>query len=356
MRIVLDARMYGLENAGIGRYEINLIRSLVKLDKKNHYLILLRQKYFNSLSFENKNFEKILADYPHYSWQEQIFLPIQLIKLRPDLVHFLHFNLPVFYPGKFVVTIHDLIKHESRGLLTTTRRPWFYWFRYIVYRTLVWWVIKRAKQIITPSRFWKDKINPRKTVVVYEGVDSSLQGLRVQKFKKKGRYLLCVGQLYPHKNVILAVKAAKEVKIKLKIACSRNVFAERFEKQVRDLEAEEWVEMLGFVSDEKLKALYQNALVFVFPSRLEGFGLTGLEAMANGCPVVAAQASCLPEIYGTAAVYFEPNKAESLIGAIKAAIANREKLIKLGRKQVKKYNWEKTARETIEIYENCFSL
>jgi glycosyltransferase involved in cell wall biosynthesis len=359
MKIAIDARMYGLENAGIGRYVISLINHISHFDQLNQYYILLRKKYFEKIRFVQKNFEKILADYPHYSWQEQVFLPIQLIKLKPDLVHFLHFNLPVLYPGRFVVTIHDLTKHQSRGSTTTSRKAWLYWLKYGVYRLLILGVIKRAWRIITPSHFWRKKIDKKKTVVIYEGVDDKLKikNLKLKIADKSGSsYLLYVGQLYPHKNVITAVKAAKQLKIKLKIACSRNVFTERFAKEVKRINAASWVEMLGFVPDEKLRELYQEALVFVFPSLCEGFGLPGLEAMACGCPVVAARASCLPEIYGEAAVYFEPQKVKSLVEAIKVAVKNQEKLKKLGWQQVKKYSWEKAAQETIKLYESSSSL
>jgi glycosyltransferase involved in cell wall biosynthesis len=359
MKIVIDARMYGLENAGIGRYVINLIDHIGRFDQLNRYYILLRKRYFDKIRFVQKNFEKVLADYPHYSWQEQVFLPIQLIKLKPDLVHFLHFNLPLLYPGRFVVTIHDLTKHQSRGSTTTSRKAWFYWLKYGVYRLLILGVIKRAWKIITPSHFWREKIDKKKTVVIYEGVDDKLKikNLKLKiADKNESSYLLYVGQLYPHKNVITAVKAAKELKIKLKIACSRNVFSQRFERQVKELGGGKWVEMLGFVPDEKLRKLYQGALVFVFPSLYEGFGLPGLEAMTCGCPVVAARASCLPEIYGKAAVYFEPKKVKALIEAIKVAVKNREKLKKLGQQQVKKYSWKKAAQETIKLYESSSSL
>ena len=181
MRIVVDARLYGLENAGIGRYIINLINQIENLDKENKYFILLRKKYFEQLEFKNKNFKKILADYPHYSFKEQIFLPLQLFKVKPDLVHFPHFNVPIFWWGKYVVTIHDLIKHQSRGPQTTTRQPIFYWFKYLNYKILVWLAVKRAVKIITPSNYWKEELMRRyslpaeKIVVTYEGIDKKYQ-------------------------------------------------------------------------------------------------------------------------------------------------------------------------------------
>jgi glycosyltransferase involved in cell wall biosynthesis len=146
------------------------------------------------------------------------------------------------------------------------------------------------------------------------------------------------------------------MKIKLKIVCSRNVFTKRFERKIKEIGAQEWVELLGFVADEKLKKLYCEALVFVWPSLLEGFGLPPLEAMANNCPVVSSEASCNREIYGEAAIYFEPENWKDLVRAIGVAVRRRERLRKLGQRQVEKYSWERAAEETRKIYESRTGL
>lgn len=161
-------------------------------------------------------------------------------------------------------------------------------------------------------------------------------------------YLLYVGNLYPHKNISVLIQAAEKLKLKLKIVCARNVFKSRLPKS-------EYVEYLGRISDEELVHLYKSALCFVFPSKIEGFGLTGLEAMALGCPVVAANASCLPEIYEEAALYFNPDDVNDLVS--KMTLVNtgrdlRKELIKKGLLQVKKYSWAKMAKQTWEIYQN----
>ena len=375
MKIIIDARMYGLEHAGIGRYLVNLINQIEKEDKKNKYLILLRKKYFHELNFKNKNSQKVLADYSHYSFQEQILLLVQLIKLKPDLVHFPHFNVPLFYFGKYVVTIHDLIKHESRGMATTTRFSLFYWLKYMVYLSVVWLAVKRAVKIITPSNFWQEELVKRyslpknKIVVTYEGVDEKLLQSKTNldsknvlaKYKIKTPFVVYTGSLYPHKNVERLVMAVKKINqdLKLVIVCVRNIFYDRFLEKIKKLQAEKFVNLVGFVPDEDLAALYSQAESFVFPSFWEGFGLPGLEAMALGLPVISSNSSCLPEVYGEAALYFNPLKVEELAEKIKLLRSNqqlREKLVKAGFSQVKKYSWEKMARETLKVYENSFSL
>jgi len=393
MKIAIDARLYGLENAGIGRYIMNLINQIEKLDKENKYFILLRKKYFNQLKFKNKNFKKILADYPHYSFKEQIFLPLQLIKIKPDLVHFPHFNVPIFWRGKYVVTIHDLIKHQSRGPQTTTRLPIFYWFKYLNYKILVWLAVKKAEKIITPSNFWKEelirryKLHPPKVVVTYEGIDKKFQILPpsggtppkavanslpcrqagkfqinsnskiLNKYKIKKPFLVYTGSLYPHKNVEVLVRAVKnlnkERRIYSVIVCARNIFYERFLKKVEKLGAKDYVNFVGFVLDKELVAIYQQAEVFIFPSLIEGFGLPGLEAMACGLPVLASDIPVFREIYRDGVIYFDPLSSDDLAEKIKKIIEDRKlrKNLKLkARKLVYLYSWEKMAKKTIKIY------
>jgi len=372
MRIVIDARMYGLEHAGIGRYVLNLVKELEKQDKKNDYYLLLRKNYYQKLSFKNKKFKKILADIPHYSIKEQLFLPGIIKKIKPDLVHFPHFNVPLLYQGKYIVTIHDLIKHQSKGRQTTTRLPWLYWPKYLFYRFIIFQAIKRAKRIITPSQYWQKElikgyqVKPEKITVTYEGADEFLK----QKTKKDSQavlreynitkpFVIYTGNLYPHKNVLRLVKAIAQINQKNKkplalvIACSRDIFLERFEKEIEKVKGDIQVTLTGFVPTEELMALYQEAEAFVTPSFLEGFGLPGLEAMASGTPVIASNASCLPEIYGEAALYFDPLKTEAMVKRIEEVVGHsrkRQALIKKGREQVKKYSWKKMAQETLKIY------
>ncbi len=175
MRIVIDARLYGLENAGLGRYTMNLINELQKIDTGNEYFILLRKKYFNRLNF-NSNWKKVLVDINHYSLKEQIKLPKILRNLKPNLVHFLHFNVPVFYKGKYVVTIHDLLMHKQRGLEATTLTPSKYFLKRLAYRFVFGRAVRNAVKVIVPSQAVKDeacyyyKLNPEKVVVTYEGI------------------------------------------------------------------------------------------------------------------------------------------------------------------------------------------
>jgi len=377
MKIIIDARMYGLEHTGIGRYIINLINQIDKIsfqsEDKNEYIILLRKKYFDSLVFKNKNIKKVLADYSHYSFKEQFLLPFQLFLLKPNVVHFPHFNVPFLWFGKYVVTIHDLIKHQSRGIKTTTHNPFIYWLKHIFYLFIVYSAVKRAKKVITPSKWWKNELikiynlTQDKVVVTYEGVDDKFKFKKesssnvLEKFKIKKPFVIYTGSLYPHKNAdrlleaIIKINREKKIKLNLVLVCARNFFLKRFEKKVKDKKAESLVKLVGFVDDKDLVALYKEAEAFVFPSLLEGFGLTGLEAMSLGLPTICSSASCLPEVYGQAVAYFDPLDINDMVEKIIQVVSDddfKKCLTKAGFKKVKEYSWNKMAKETLMIYKS----
>lgn len=174
MKILIDARLYGLENAGLGRYILNLVSELSKIDSKNKYFILLRKKYFEELELP-KNWRKVLTDFHHYSFEEQSKLPRIINALKPDICHFPHFNIPVFYKGKFIVTIHDMLMHNQKGFEATTLNHVGYLVKRMGYEFVFRRAIEKSIKIIVPSNSVKNellnyyKIDPKKVEVIYEG-------------------------------------------------------------------------------------------------------------------------------------------------------------------------------------------
>lgn len=377
--IGIDARMQGVRHAGIGRYTANLINHLEKqdgFDQFNWVLFVRKQDYQEIKKNYGKKFACLVADFPHYSLAEQLFFPLVLYRSGCDLVHFPHFNVPIFYLKPFVVTIHDLIKHQSRGPQTTTRKPILYKIKFFFYQLVIGVAAKKAKRIFTPSRFVKKQIinqyrlNKEKIIVTYEGVEDKF-ALSASQFSKtekkkilkkyqiKTPYLLYVGSVYPHKNINRLVKAVKISKeslpdLSLVIVCSRNVFWQRLKKTIHSIGVDDFVNLTGFIPDEHLGVLYQEATGFVFPSLMEGFGLPPLEAMASSCPVISSQATCLPEIYGQAALFFNPldpqDMAEKIIKMVKNKKLQNQYRAR-GFKKVKEYSWQKMAKETLEGYQ-----
>ena len=166
-----------------------------------------------------------------------------------------------------------------------------------------------------------------------------------------------VGNAYPHKNIgglIRAFKIIKDKNLSLVLVGKEDYFYKRVKKEAEKEGALEGVNFTGFVSDEELAALYRNARLYCFPSFYEGFGLPPLEAMNYGVPVVSSDRSCLPEILNDAAEYSNPDNLDQMAKILYDIASNesrRADLIKKGYEQVKKYSWEKCARETLRVYD-----
>ncbi len=367
MKILIDGRLYGSENAGLGRYLNNLISELSKIDPKNEYVLLLRKKYFDLLKLPG-NWKKVLADFRHYSFKEQIILSGLIKKENPDLVHFPHFNVPISYKGKYVVTIHDLLMHTQKGPLATTLSAPFYFVKRSGYKLVFNAAVKNSAAIIVPSLAIKNELEKgykeisEKIYVTHEGVDEKISGTGIIKIDSP--YFVYVGNAYPHKNLKRLIQATillnvnRSEKIILVIASARNVFTSRLEKMVSELKAKDVVRLLGFVPDNQLGSLYKNSLGFVFPSLSEGFGLPGLEAMSAGTLVLASGIPIFKEIYDKHAIYFNQLDFSSIEKSMRNVIemeeSNRKNLIIEGQKFAKRYSWAKMAKETLKIYESTF--
>ena len=357
--IIIDARLYGPKHTGLGRYTKNLLMSLPPSDYR--FTLLVYPELLNEIKKDLGNeYNYVTTNLRHYSVSEQISLPFLLNSLKPDLVHFTHLDKPIFYFGKSIVTVHDLIRHFSKGGETTTKSPLFYWPKYFGY-LLMTKIILATSYIIVPSNFWRDFIikkynfDPQKIITTYEAVDPSFVSTKIPS--KIKNYILYTGNLYPHKNIDIILQALPKLPdLKLKIICARSVFTNRIEKLVDKYNLKNQVEFLGYVPDKEFSMLYSQALALVHPSFLEGFSLTGLEAMSLNCPVIASNASCLPEIYQNSVLYFDPHNSNELVSQIKKLQTNpelRQDLIRKGVLQVKKYSWTKTAKETMSFYQRC---
>lgn len=369
MHILIDARLYGLEHSGVGRYLINLLKELQKQDKENKYTIFLRKKYFKNLKLTN-NFKKVLIDVPHYTLKEQFFLPGLIKKEKPDLVHFPHFNIPISYGGDFVVTLHDMTIHKQKKDASKLSLP-IYLLKINFYKLIFFIAIKRSKKIIVPSESVKQeiqkyyKLKKDKIKVVYEGITKLPKDGNEEKTLKKfnltkNKYFFYAGACYPHKNLERAIKAVvllnkqRNEKIDFAIASSRNYFTKRLEKIIKKNKAEDFVKLLGFVKDSELGTLYKNSTAFIYPSLSEGFGLQGLEAMDSGTLVLASNIPVFKEIYKENAIFFNPLNTSHLTNEMEETIGmsfdRRDKQIQKAKEFVKYYSWLEMAEKTIKIY------
>jgi glycosyltransferase involved in cell wall biosynthesis len=365
--IVIDARLYAPKHTGIGRYTKNLLLALIKIPhfKSYKFTLLVYPELLDEIKKDlGNNYQYQTTNIRHYSLLEQFYLPIILYKSKPDLVHFTNFNKPILYFSKSVITIHDLIKHFSVGAETTTRHQLLYHFKHLGYLLTTFINIKYSQHLIVPSNFWQDfiikkyHISSKKITTTYEAVDFHFS-ISENIIKKPENYIVYTGNLYPHKNIDIILQSLNNLpNIKLKIIGPENIFSNRLKTKIKKLKMENKVEFLGYLNDQEFKKIYQHALALVHPSLYEGFSLTGLEAMALNCPVIASNATCIPEIYGDAALYFDPKNSDQLISQITKLFSStdlRQKLIKLGQNQIKKYSWDKTATQTFEIYRQLLS-
>jgi len=362
--IGIDARFYGPRQKGLGRYVQKLIDNLEKVDLSNQYIIFLRKENWLEYQPKNPNFKKVLADYPWYGFKEQFLMPFKIRQQRIDLMHFPHFNLPVFCFSPFVVTIHDLVLRRFPTRRASKLSPMGYWLKNLAYRIVISSAVSRSKKIITVSNYTKGdilkyfKVGPDKIKVVYQGrPDENVKSVAVKGNIAKP-YLLYVGNAYPHKNLERLVFAFKRLvddhQMSLRLVLVGEV--DHFYKRLKNTCPRALLDKIiftDFLPDDDLNNLYQNASVYVFPSLYEGFGLPPLEAMSHGLPVVSSKAACLPEILGQAAIYFNPEDASEMAGQIKKVLTDeetRQKLISLGQQKIKEYNWTETALQTLELY------
>lgn len=375
MKIGIDARLYGLEHAGPGRYVTKLVEEILKLDKKNSYVLFLKSKHADE--FKNKKRVKVVTtNIPIYSFTEQIILPFIFAKEKLDLLHVPHFDAPLLYRGKLLLTIHDLIKHDSKGPETTTHQRWLYIFKRLGYLALTQMIVHRADHIIVPTNFVKKdiakrlRVAPDKITVTYEAAAGSIKEVvltdkeKIEVLNKchlTQPFIVYTGSVYPHKNVDILIGALekhnrnKEVDLELAIICSRSIFWDRISKKINDRHLQDKIKLLGFVGDEDVGKLYSLALALVHPSKMEGFGLTGLEAMSVGLPVISSNATCLPEVYGDAALYFDPDSMADLVSCLETVIKDQELrsgMATRGYLQARIYSWQKMAKETLSVYKN----
>ena len=350
MRIGIDARFYGPIGKGLGRYTQKLIENLEKIDEGNQYFVFLKKENFAEYVPQNKNFQKVLADFRWYGFAEQLKFPRLLKKYQLDLMHFPHFNVPIFYFGRFIVTIHDLILLNYPTIRSSTLSPALYWLKFTAYKLVISSAVHRSNRIIAVSRFTKKdilknylRIPEEKVVVTYEACDDyCLFNFRkdddiLPRYGISKPFFLYVGNVYPHKNperLVLAMKKIEKenVDAELVFVGSEDYFYKRLETLVTENGIKNIV-FAGFVPDYDLDALFRNALAYVRPSLHEGFELPGLEAMSRGTPVLAADYPCSREILGDSAYYFDGKDVEDIAKALQdiySSEALRQDLAKKG--------------------------
>lgn len=368
MRIGIDARMYGPKQGGLGRYIEQLILHLEKIDTQNEYTIFLRKENWGDYQPNNPKFSKVLADIHWYSWAEQLVLSTIINKEKIDLMHFPHWNIPLFYNKNFVVTIHDLLLLHFPTRQASTLGPISYFLKNKAYKIILNHAVKKANKIITISNFTKQDIIKTFGVDNQKIITAHLAPQPTQdyaapfslhdKYCIHKPYWLYVGVAYPHKNLERLIDGWKifydqhSPDYQLVLVGKKNYFYKKLTDYIEKKQARDVI-LTGFVPDLELPELYRNASLYVFPSLYEGFGLPPLEAMQYDLPVISSRETCLPEILQDAAEYFNPKDPQAIASSANLILTNptvRTNLIENGRKLLQKYSWKTTASATLQIY------
>lgn len=356
--IAIDARII---NSTTGRYVERLLTYLQEIDHTNTYSVLVRQKDELFWKPTTTNFSVLVADFDNYSFAEQTGFKKFLRKLNTDLVHFCMPQQPVWYKGKKVTTFHDLTLVKTYN----SDKNWLVFHaKQLIGKSVFKSVARSNDHIIAISKFTEKElldftgIDEEKVTVIYESTDVALGASKAYKLPFK-QYLLYVGQQSDYKNIKRLGDAHQKLlttypDLGLVLVGRKNTSALTNENYFNK-KGYKNILFTDFVEDTQLNWLYSHATAYVFPSLMEGFGLPGLEAMGHGTPVISSNATCLPEIYGDAAHYFDPTNIDDIARAITEVLGNdklRRTLSASGYEQIKKYSWKKMAEQTLAVYEN----
>ena len=348
MRIGIDISQI-VYQTGVSRYTAELVKNLLKIDRENEYYFYagschqrqFLQDFFDQIK-TNKTTLKLNWITPKLAdifWNKlNLFTPTDI-----DIFHASNWSLPKT-KSKLITTIHDLafLKYPK------TLPPYLV----AVHTNYLQRAKKYADRIITVSQSTKKDlvnygISEAKISVIYEAASPIFKPVNPSVTKTKyglaKPYFLSVGTLEPRKNITRLIKAYLSIKTDLQlIIVGKFGWGETYDNH-------SGIKFIGFVPDEDLVGLYSGAKAFIYPSLYEGFGLPVLEALSCGCSVITSNCSSLPEVGGKAALYVDPENINSISQAMTAVLKLnlREKSLK----QAKQFSWEKTARETLKVYQ-----
>ncbi|MCY3896845.1 MAG: glycosyltransferase family 1 protein [Chloroflexi bacterium] len=351
--VVLDGRMLRHDQAGIGRYIWRLHEALAMLPQEAVDLELLVDRRGGLPGRPSLRARPVLAPARHRL--ERVFLPRAL--RAADLVHFPDHGIPPGARRPAIVTVHDVsfLTHPETHSAASRRH----------YAASIG-TLRQARRVIVPSRHVQSVLVERDlvsadcvTVVTSApGLAATADGPRCREWPTP--FGLMVGTIQPRKNIELAARAFAASRFSrrgsLLVAGSVGYRGSAIIRAVRASRGADRVRFLGRVADATLARLFAQAEFVLMPSRDEGFGLPALEAMALGTPVIAARAGALPEVVGDASLLIEPNDAEELTEAVDRLTDDpdlRATLSAGGRARARGFSWERTARETLAVYEAC---
>jgi glycosyltransferase involved in cell wall biosynthesis len=383
MKIGIDARsILNPEKGdaiGIGHYTYQLIRHILKNDTENEYVIFfdfrVREKDVKKFSRPNVKIKFFpYSDYKKYlpGAYSEILGMATLQKENLDVLHSTSAlnRVPLGYRGKCVVTFHDMSMFVVPQYVSPVKRA--------RNKTVARLMGLKADKIIAVSESLKEetkkylKIADEKIRVIHSGLDERFfddpegdSAKILSKYEINKKYILFLGTLEPSKNIARLLEAFSKFKneqkqknggkfeYQLVLAGKKGWLSPQYVRQIKDLGLGKDVIFTGYVIGDELVPLFRKAEFFIMPSLYEGFGMTVLEAFATQCPAIVSKTASLPELSGEAAYYVNPNDTNEIAKAITAFAEDetlRNNYRSKGLAQAKKFDWDKTAKETIEVY------
>ncbi len=369
MRLGIDARLYF--QTGVGVYVRNLLFYLPKYLPSNWEVFVYVLKRDAKKIKLPKRYVVRPVDALWHSVKEQAIFLKALLSDKLDLVHFTYFSYPLFFPKKFVITLHDVTPLHFKTGKASTKNRLVYEVKHQVYKLLIFNALKRADKIITPSKYVAEELvslgaKKEKISAIYEGINKELVKLNSLSLNDKKKtlfkkpFFLYVGNFYPHKNVETAIEAFLSLskssdKMFFYLLGPEDYFSRRLKLKYKDFLEKQLIFLHNFDTSTLILA-YKNALALVHPSFSEGFGLTLLEALFFKCPVIASNLPVFKELYGKAVMYFNPkDKADlrkTLAKFLRLGKEEKKKIITLGKKVAESFSFDKTAKMTANLYKD----
>ena len=358
-KIGIDTRM--IEHSGIGVRILNLLQSLAKEKRDDLEIYLFGNKAILSKYELDKPFSIIEYNVKVYSLRE--FWGHSKMK-EMDILDIPHFNIPIRYLKKCIVTIHDIIPYKMKEFFPSKAKQ--------IYMHLIFYLIKKfSKKVISVSECTKSDLvevfhfPTEKIQTIYNGLNQELfkphskkecNDFRL-KYNLENEYLLTVGIGKGHKNLGFAIKTLTplwlegNLDLPLIIAGAGGKIPEHLIEIIRPVE--KFIIPFQKISYEELPLLYQNAKMLIFPSLYEGFGFPLLEAQGVGCPVLSSNASVMPEVLRSSAYFFNPRDEKKFQEEFRLFMLNPSLLktkVPLGYENAKRFTWKKAAEQTMQVY------
>jgi glycosyltransferase involved in cell wall biosynthesis len=364
----MDARH--VRDFGIGTYIRGLLQGLAEVDAANRYIIVTHPGEAGPLPALTDNFQTV--SYPRRDLEkaDHIAFPAFLRKLGGDLFHITLNRVPWFMPHPYVVTVHDMSRQflagggwRAQASLYRARRGLVRAERVISVSQATLRNVEASLGISTDHfRVIPSAPDPR---FANRPADADQERLRqLERFQVNYPFILYAGHISPRKNVPRLIEAFAVVRtelaedpryrdLRLIVVGDEIASHPEVRRAATHGRLGQSIRFFGFVPFETLRAFYESATLFAFPSLQEGFGLAPLEAMACGTPVVTSNCSSLPEVVGEAAVLVNPDNVFDIARGLREVLVDdalRARMIDDGRRQVSRFSWAATAGQVLEVY------